>query len=276
MARLIGLIGNRADLAGGLLRAEREGLDVATEGVPHGWGIGFYQGGEVLIRRRPVDDRATLNLAEIAEDVKSDVVIGQVRRATVGGVRTENTHPFRYRQWVFAQTGTVSEFEKARDRIRNNIPQFLTRSIRGDTDAELVFHVFLSFLHDRGVLDELVVSPKVIVEALRSTVAFVDGIAAEVGGSSSALNVLVSNGDHIVALRAGGPMSVAELAGREHAERALQDAAAARRSATELEQMHFTFVVADGEFSGRPGFRDVPDRTICVLSRSQTPSIEPI
>ena len=37
-------------------------------------------------------------------------MIGHVRAATVGNLRTENTHPFRYRQWLFAHTGTVDGY----------------------------------------------------------------------------------------------------------------------------------------------------------------------
>src|SRR3954453_20135540 len=110
MARLFGLIGNRADLAGRVLASERDSLMVSSRGGQLGWGIGFYQGGEVLMRRRPIDDHASIDVAKIASDVRADLLLGQVRSATVGALRTENTHPFRYRQWLFAMTGTLSAF----------------------------------------------------------------------------------------------------------------------------------------------------------------------
>ena len=108
MARLFGLIGNRADLAARVLASEEEALRVSSKGTALGWGIGFYQGGEVLMRRRPIDDHATVDVAKVAGDVRADILIGHVRNATVGSLRTENTHPFRYRQWLFAQTGTLA------------------------------------------------------------------------------------------------------------------------------------------------------------------------
>ena len=124
MARLIGLIGNRADLAARVLASESEALQVSSahfsgKGTSSslGWGIGFYQGGEVLMRRRPIDDHATVDVAKVAGDVRADVLVGHVRNATVGSLRTENTHPFRYRQWLFAQTGTLPSFEAIRDRL---------------------------------------------------------------------------------------------------------------------------------------------------------------
>jgi len=189
MARLFGLIGNRADLAGRVLASEAETLRVRAKaetgkpGGPLGWGVGFYQGGEVLMRRRPIDDRPEIDVAKNAFDVRADVLIGQVRQATVGALRTENTHPFRYRQWLFAQTGTVSQFDGIKDRLQTSVPEFLRGGIRGETDAEIVFHVFLSFLHDAGRLHDMSIEEAVVRDALRSTLAVVDGMTAEIGGA---------------------------------------------------------------------------------------------
>ena len=107
MARLFGLIGNRPDLAARVLAFEADALRARSKGAPLGWGLGFYQGGEVLMRRRPIDDRAGDSTSrKLAPTCAPTVVVGHVRSATVGALRTENTHPFRYRQWLFAQTGT--------------------------------------------------------------------------------------------------------------------------------------------------------------------------
>src|SRR5262245_36449073 len=74
MARLFGLIGNRTDLAGRILASESSVLSVraAQGGEPLGWGIGFHQGGEVLMRRRPIDERPVLDLGALAGDVRAD------------------------------------------------------------------------------------------------------------------------------------------------------------------------------------------------------------
>ena len=135
MARLFGLIGNRADLAGRVLGSEKDALAVHSRGGQLGWGIGFYQGGEVLMRRRPIDDHATVDMAKAASDVRADLLLGHVRNATVGTLRTENTHPFRYRQWLFAMTGTLPAFESIRERLIASVPEFLRSSVRGETDA---------------------------------------------------------------------------------------------------------------------------------------------
>src|SRR5687767_9194762 len=144
MARMFGFIGNRSDLGARVLELNASVLRVKREpGDPLGWGIGFYQSGEVLLRRRPIDERDVIDLAEAAENVRTDVLIGHVRHASVGALRTENTHPFRYRTWLFAQTGTIQGFEELRERLLGSMPEFLRRNVRGETDSELFFYLFL-------------------------------------------------------------------------------------------------------------------------------------
>src|SRR4030095_10450894 len=100
MARLFGFVGNRADLGARVLELESKSLNVVTKGTTLGWGIGFYQSGEVLLGRKPINGRPEIDGAGFAKDLRADVLIGHVRTATVGNLRTENTHPFRYRQWL--------------------------------------------------------------------------------------------------------------------------------------------------------------------------------
>src|SRR5580704_9298174 len=239
MARLFGIIGNRPDLAARVLAFEAEPLRARSKGTPLGWGLGFYQGGEVLMRRRPIDERTDIDVAALASDVRADLVVGHVRHATVGALRTENTHPFRYRQWVFAQTGTISEFDHIRDRLGASVPDFLRSGIRGDTDAEVLFHVFLSFLHDSGRLNDGQVEPSLVREALRSSLAVVDGMTAEVGIEGAKLNLMVSNGDQLVAVhRSDAPMRLRVLSGKSDGDVVIGDDPQLRRKIPELSRMH--------------------------------------
>jgi glutamine amidotransferase len=278
MARLFGIIGNRPDLAAGVLAFEAEALRARSNGAPLGWGIGFYQGGEVLMRRRPIDERRDIDVARLAADVRADLLIGHVRHATVGALRTENTHPFRYRQWLFAQTGTVSDFEQVHDRLVASVPDFLRGGIRGDTDAEVVFHVFLSFLHDAGRLNDGLVEASHVREALRSSLAVIDGMTAEVGGEAVKLNLMVSNGDQLIAVhRSPVTMALRVFNGKADAEAIMGDDPQLRRRIPELARMHFSMAASD--FDGAPPtgrWKPVPDCAIVSMSRDDEPRIEAI
>lgn len=283
MARLFGLIGNRADLAGRVLASEASALSVQSRGGQLGWGLGFYQGGEVLMRRRPIDDRPTIDVAKGASDVRTDVLLGHVRSATVGSLRTENTHPFRYRQWLFAQTGTLPSFDSIRERLVESVPEFLRSSIRGETDAEMLFYVFLSFLHDAGRLNDPITPPSHVREALRSSLAVIDGMAAEVGGEPSQVNVLLADGEHLFALHRGARMGYRVYAGKADADALIGDDVALRRKTPELAQMHFTLVASDFDDESsieasspavQSRWKLVPERAIVTLERGTEPQIE--
>ena len=64
MARLVGFIGNSPDLGARVIELEGHALDARRRaGVTPGWGVGFYQAGEILLKRRPIDDRAEVRPA---------------------------------------------------------------------------------------------------------------------------------------------------------------------------------------------------------------------
>jgi predicted glutamine amidotransferase len=285
MARLFGLIGNRADLAGRVLGSESDALRVrARSGSQLGWGIGFYQGGEVLMRRRPIDGDE-IDVAKLASDVRADVLIGHVRTATIGTLRTENTHPFRYRQWLFAKTGTLSQFDAIRERLVQSVPEFLRGGIRGETDSEIFFHVYLSFLHDAGRLNDLLVEPQVVCEALRSSLAVVDGMTAEVGGEPGDVNILVTNGDCVIGLHRGRSMAYRVFSGKNDADQIIGEDLQLRRKTPELAQMHFSLVASDFDADApslsmsveappATRWKYVSDRAIVTLTRGTDPQIE--
>lgn len=275
MARLFGFIGNRADLGARALELEREALRVVARGTQLGWGVGFYQAGEVLLRRRPVDDRDELQGATLASDIRSDVLIAHVRNATVGSRRTENTHPFRYRQWLFAQTGTIDAFPELHERLRASLPEFLRRDVRGETDSELLFHLFLSFLHDSGHLVEEPLNPNTTRAALRATLALVDRLCAEEGKEPSRLNILVTDGEHIVAVHRSAPMAYRLYEGRADLERVLGDDSLRRIRLPDAASCHFTLIASDFDKLPR-GWVEVPQGSLVTLTRTATPAVEPL
>jgi glutamine amidotransferase len=287
MARLFGLVGNRAELAGRVFVEERDALRIKAReagGVtePFGWGVASYQGGEVLLRRRPLDDRAVLSLADIAGDVRADALVGHVRMATVGALRSENTHPFRYRQWVFAQTGTFPPLLGAGasafwERVIATVPSFLRSSVKGETDAELFFFVFLSFLHDAGALVDGASDLGRVREAVRLTLSVMDNMSAEAGLSPGAVNLMVANGDAIVAVHRGATMHVRLFRGRDDAELLIGDDLALRRRTAELGRVYFTLIASDfDDAPPAPRWKALPAASLITLPIDGEHRVEPL
>lgn len=276
MARLVGFIGNRPDIGAKALELEGSALDVRRgPDVSAGWGVGFYQGGEILLKRRPIDDAPVVRPAELTRDVRGDILIAHVRAATVGALRTENTHPFRYRQWLFAQTGTVEAFGPLRGRLSDSLPQFLQRNVRGETDSELLFHLFLSFLHDQNLLDRPAVSPDEAISALRSTISLVDRLSAEEGAPPSRMNILLSSPEYLIALHGGAPMAYRFIAGKDDLGRMFGDAGLGRMRLPDLASCRLTLVASDFNDDIIPSnWTPIADRAVVTFSRTHEPSIQ--
>jgi predicted glutamine amidotransferase len=170
-----------------------------------GWGIGFYQGGEVLLQRRPKQPITDVDFYALAAELRTDVLIGHVREATVGGVKNENTHPFRFRSWLFAHHGTIPQFATLEPELRARIPDFLRRNIRGETDSEHLFHLFLAFLHEGHRLDDPALTPKAAGQALSKAVTTLEQLSPP--GAASDLDLIVTNGRILLALKRGRPMA---------------------------------------------------------------------
>jgi glutamine amidotransferase len=179
------------------------------EGAPHGWGMGYYQASQPLLRKQPKAPPGALDIGEMAGKLRTNLIVGHVRAPTVGSQRTENTHPFRYRNWIFCHSGTLDRFDQVKDDMLRSVPDFIRRNIRGKTDSEHLFHLFLSFLNDTGQMDDPRIKPEVAGRALGSTFAYVDRLITDQGGTPTDDCCMVSNGAVVLGIRRGLVMKVA-------------------------------------------------------------------
>lgn len=256
MGRLLGYMGNRVDRLGDVLDEEHDAIAPPADFRPDAWGIGFYQAGEVLHKKRPKLDEGPIDWETVARGVRSDAVVIHFRRATVGDFRADNTHPFRMGPWLFAHNGTVEGFAAIKDRLLEPLPDFLRRNVRGSTDSEHVFHVLLSFLHDRGQLDHPDAEDKVVLGAIRSTVELIDRHCAEIGAPEAALNFILTNGRHMYAVRRQAPFYYVERNGLP-SDSAPQTAGAFR----------YVLVFSDGE-KVPMGYTALESNTVLIIDRN--------
>ncbi|ACL65788.1 glutamine amidotransferase class-II [Anaeromyxobacter dehalogenans 2CP-1] len=186
---------------------------------PHGWGIAWYVQGSPLVRRGILPAHADAAFVEAGREIRSAVVVAHVREASVGPVLRENTHPFVHDRWVFAHNGTVARFKDApdvRERILAEIDPDLRGRIRGDTDSERCFYLFLTRLRARGGLE----APG--VEAVRAALAATTDAVLRIADAvpspkPSSLTFLVSDGRLLAACRRGRTLHAASDAGPRHA-----------------------------------------------------------
>lgn len=193
MSKLFGCLINEAQLVPDALYPFRHLLSVSEAESPFGWGIAHHHHSDVLIKRRPRHVGA-LDFYKRVRELQATAIVGDVRSLELGRTIPENTQPFRFRTWTCAHRGNIARFEQIRPWILGSIPHFLRRNISGVTDSEHLFHLFLAFLYDDGLLDAHDLPTELLARALRNTFRTVERFVEDAGGGESALNVLVTNG----------------------------------------------------------------------------------
>ena len=223
------------------------------------WGLGYIQGGDVLLIRTPRASMAPVDLAAPLAELRSDCAIAQAvgeDAAVTSGSVTDNTPPFRFRRWLFAQTGSPQLAEVA-SRLLVHIPEYLRRNIKGRTPAELIFHLFLAMLHDEGSLDDPNLPPATQRRALAATLRLVDSELEQAGllGSEHAKlgNVALTNGRSMVLAHLREPLRLRRLI--------------ATVDRGEPDASFRGVLLVSGEGATSDGFEDVPPRTAVMISR---------
>jgi predicted glutamine amidotransferase len=263
MSRLFGIVCNEPARLAQAIDPVRDALTV--DEAPHGWGLASFQGGEVLLQRSPKPS-APVDFAKALQDLRSDYVIGNVRAP---GAKTapENTPPYRYRSWVFGHSGRIQNFAAMQSELLSSVPDFLRRSIRGQTESESLFHLLLAFLHDAGKLDEP--EPRVAdaEAALRATLAMAEKLATQHGAAVHGLNCMLTNGRFLLAARKGPPMYWKRL----HTDVPVKEP---RNGPGSLERH---VIILSEPKGGKPdGFEEIPDGQIATVSRDFHTSVAPI
>jgi predicted glutamine amidotransferase len=262
VARLIGYMSNRADRLRDAFHQERQAIAGVPADQRGAWGIGFYQGDEVLHKKQPASDGEPIDWNVIADKIQTDCAIAHLRQATVGGFSVDNTHPFRLRQWLFAHVGTVSAFEEIKDAMLASLPDFLRRNIRGNSDSEVFFHVVLAGLHARNQLDAAEPSQATVLESIADAVKLVDGLVPAGGASApSTLNIILSNGRAMYALRRGAAFGYSEHYGLEDPVEPTDEKP--RPGSPEL---HYVMLVSGGHQVPK-GYDTLGESSVAIVSR---------
>ena len=254
MTRLFGCICNQPQRLDEALESVRTVL-VAQAPVSR-WGLGYVHSGEVLLTLHPRQASSDVDFYALLAGLNSDYMIGWA--GAEDDLRGDaNTQPFRYRRWFFAQeTATAPGGGNAelQAQLQQHIPEYLRRNIRGRSPAEMVFHLFLSMLHDAGTLDDPNLAPTHIRRALRDTVALVDSMADKAGTRWEHGNIVLSNSRSMMAVRLGEPLQV----------RRLKQQKDPRRPESQFKAV---LVVSSQDLRGESGFEELPPRSAVAISR---------
>jgi hypothetical protein len=217
------------------------------------WGMGYIQGGDVLLVRTPKGSEVPVDLASPLDEIKTDCAIAQAVHGD-GYAGTDNTPPFRFRRWMFGQTST-SALDGSALRLLEHIPEYLRRNLKGRTPSELIFHVFLAMLHDEGNIDDPNLPPAAQRRALSATLKLVRAELARAGKTEVLLgNVALTNGRSMVLAHLDEPLRLRRLT--VAGERGERD-----------DSFRGVLLVSGGDGDPKDGFEDVPPQTAVLISR---------
>ncbi|MCA1829815.1 MAG: class II glutamine amidotransferase [Myxococcales bacterium] len=187
---------------------------VSLGGVEPAAGVGFFQSDDVLLRKRPLAGQKPAP-EKLAEGVESEAAL--ICSGAVGGsaraFNEQMTLPFRFKRWLFATAGQPDALGPVRGALLKGLPDYLRRSVKGDSGAEILFFTFLAKLRDAGRLDDADVDAITSARALAAAVGEAERAFEQQGTPLPALALLATNGRVMTALRRGHPLFLGVIDG---------------------------------------------------------------
>lgn len=243
MTRLLGYIGNQFDRARCAAQVESAALTPPDGGVD-GWGVGTLVGGDALLKRKPLGS-AVSSVGALLAEARGGVALIHLRAPGPTARSLENTQPFRFRQWLYADISPRDRPE-ARAALLGEVPGYLSGNVRGDTVSELRFHAAVAALFDEGRVDDPNVDRETVVAALRVAVARCDAAAKE----AAPLSLVLAWPQGLVAFCRGIGLSWVRRQG-------VRDCPACRKGDARVDHETLRYVmVADAPTTAR-GWKDV-------------------
>ncbi|MEZ5814239.1 MAG: class II glutamine amidotransferase [Alphaproteobacteria bacterium] len=126
------------------MRYNKEGSILATNG--DGFGVGWYgEKKEPGLYKVSEPAWSNENIHEICSHTKAHIFMAHIREATMGEVQRSNTHPFKYKNWLFQHNGRIEQFNVIRRALEFDIDPSLYPLVKGNTDSEVFFFLALTY-----------------------------------------------------------------------------------------------------------------------------------
>lgn len=147
-----------------------------------GFGIGWLKNKSLGLYKNDLPIWNDLNLDNITNSISSELVIGNVRSATISeNLGFVNTHPFQFDNLLFSHNGFIDNFtDDTRRDLKTYMDSFYINKIKGNTDSELIFFLIIQFLKKTNDIKK---SIKKSIEVIKEN------------SKSSALNFLIASHD---------------------------------------------------------------------------------
>jgi predicted glutamine amidotransferase len=166
-----------------------------------GFGVAWYADGidEPALFRSISPAWSNNNLRELARVTSSTCILAHVRAATRQlEVSESSCHPFKHGRWTFMHNGDVGGFPRIRRALLQSLGDDAFDAIRGGTDSEHLFAVFIDEVQRAGPDPDATAAAAALESAIRRVLDLIEQCAP---GEPSYLNVAVADGRSAVACR---------------------------------------------------------------------------
>lgn len=258
MCRLFGFRSNEAAEVHRSLILEKNSLRAQSVEHKDGWGISYYN-------QRP-DPEVAHGLGAAYQDpdfervsglVSSRTVVAHLRLASVGTVTHRNAHPFIYKHWTFAHNGTICDWAEHSQEVESLIDSDFLGLIKGETDSERCFYLFLTHLRAMNALENATLPQLAHAVALTAEQVTERTRTSDPEKPPTATNFLVSDGRLMVATRRHRSLFFSERL-KDPSQGGQSAPHAPPENGTALAQL----VIASEELSQEAHWHEVPEESL--------------
>jgi predicted glutamine amidotransferase len=153
-----------------------------------GWGVVQFDDDCLKHHKDICAAHASEHFHALTKSLRSRNLLAHIREASVGGAHPDNTHPFCNGRWVFCHNGTVRGFDENRAPLDALIAEKWKACIKGQTDSERCFYLFLTNLEEGAT------SLDAVAMALTKTMRQVANLYPGTPDKPTTLNLLVTDG----------------------------------------------------------------------------------
>lgn len=184
-----------------LMRCELDRIKPAFSPEPSAVaGLGAWQDDQLIQRTWG----AGVPRNDLWEGPDSEMVLLASRDVGVGEDVEAGAQPFRFRQWMFAAVGQVERPADVRERLWNELPEFLQTAVKSPTWEEVVFVRFLAELRALGRMEDAQLDAVTAAKCLGAAAKALEQVSAQVGvARKPSIAMVASNGRVLLGTRRG-------------------------------------------------------------------------
>lgn len=244
-----------------------------------GFGVGWYmrdispEPGLFVSVRPAWNDR---NLRYLCQKIRTSCFFAHVRAASAGEVSEANCHPFHFKNFMFMHNGGIGGFQRLKRQIRRRLSDEIYDWIRGQTDSEHLFALFLENLKNRAQNPSI----EEIRLAMQATIAELQEMKREAGVTEACyINCVITDGKMMVAARYVSDLTeeASTLYFTEGHHYVCDDHGICRMVPVPgRPQEHSVLIVSEKLTGSHKEWTEIPTNTFCVTDENLTVKIFPI